>query len=394
MKIVKQIADLSSVAASWLLSSRSLARKRAGKRTHVLFCMCDHYEPGTGKVTAEVGSGRVDDLLREYPRIADAHHDSHGCKPKRTWFFPPHYHQNGWLKKLVSLCERGYGEVELHLHHGKQEPDTSENLRATLRQCVEEYGIFGVFGDFEGDKQYGFIHGDWALDNSRNGEFCGVDDEITILKETGCYADFTFPCYNDARPKQINSIYYAEDDPLRPKSHDTGKHVCVGGPHRHHDQSNRDLMIVAGPLHPHFRHGRLRGLRVFGDSIDVEQTVTPPRIDQWVRTGISVKGKENWVVIKTHTHGASDGEIAIGPSMHEMFSHLETNYRDHEDYALHYVTSRELYNVIKAAEAGEPGEDPAAYKEYRVRAPVYDSSPDVMEASAVLQGMVAKSYRG
>lgn len=389
MSILNKITQLVTVSLAWQLSSRRKAALRGDRKVHVLFCMCDHYEPGTGKVSAEVGTRRVEDLLREYPLIADAHRDSHGNKPRRSWFYPPHYHQHGWLKSLVSLCERGYGEVELHLHHGKQEPDTSENLRATIKQCIDEYAIFGVFGEVDGRREYGFIHGDWALDNSRNGEYCGVNDEISILKETGCYADFTFPCYNDANPKQINSIYYAKDDPARPKSHDTGEHVCFGG----HDaaRSARDLLMVEGPFHPYKRNG---SWRIFGDAIDTEQRITIDRINRWVQTGISVKGKENWIIIKTHTHGASDGEVAIGPEMHTMFSHLEATCRDRPGYALHYVTARELYNVIAAAEAGETGDDPAAYKDYRVKPPRYDSSPDVFEASAALKAMVAKSYRG
>jgi len=389
MSLVHKIAMLVTVSLSWHRSRHQQAAKRGKAPVHVLFCMCDHYEPGTGKVSAEVGTSRVDDLLALYPQIADAHRDSNGGKPRRSWFFPPHYHQHGWLKKLVSLCEKGYGEVELHLHHGKQEPDTSENLRATLQRCVEEYAIFGVFGETEGRRQYGFIHGDWALDNSRHGEFCGVNDEISILRETGCYADFTFPCYNDARPKQINSIYYATDDPMHPKSHDRGVPVHVGG--YDPDRSQRDLMIIGGPFHPYRRDGRLR---IFGDAIDNEQRMTTERVDRWVQTGISVKGKENWIIIKTHTHGASDGEVALGPEMHTMFSHLEATCRDRPGYSLHYVTARELYNVICAAEAGEPGEDPSAYKEYRVKAPRHDSSPDVFEASDGLKALVAKSYRG
>lgn len=389
MSIVKKIAMLASVSASWYLHRRRQAARRKPGTVHVLFCMCDHYEPGTGKASVELGHQRVDDLLREYPRIADAHRDSRGTRPRRTWFYPPHYHDHGWLKRLVSLCEAGYGEVELHLHHGKQNPDTSENLRATLQRCVEEYALFGIFGTVEGRRQYGFIHGDWALDNSRGGQYCGVNDEISILRETGCYADFTFPCYNDARPRQINSIYYASDDPARPKSHDTGETVCVGG-HRH-DRSPRDLMIVNGPFHPFKRDGKLR---IFGDALDNEQPVTTRRVEQWVETGIAVEGKENWIIVKTHTHGASDGEVALGPNMELMFSHLEAMYRDRPGYALHYVTARELYNVIAAAEAGEPGEDPSAYKDYRVQPPRYDASPEVMAASPELKAMVAHSYRG
>jgi hypothetical protein len=389
----RKIADILTVSAKWAFSSAAKQRKRAGRHIHVLFCMCDHYEPGTGNVNNEVGTRRVEDLLKLYPRIADVHFDSQGCKPKRTWFFPPHYHKEGWLKKLVSLAELGYGEIELHLHHGKQQSDTSDNLRTTLRRCIEEYSAFGIFGHVGTEKRYGFIHGDWALDNSRYGQYCGVNDEISILKQTGCYADFTFPCSNSANPRQINSIYYAIDDPLRPKSHDKGISVCVSLNHQG-NLIHQGLMIVGGPSYPWLKNGRLSGLRIFGDAVDNSQRVTATRIDRWIHTGISVVGREDWIVVKTHTHGASDGDVALGPEMHEMFSYLESTCRDGRGYSLHYVTARELYNIIKAAEAGEAGSDPSVYKDYEIMSPQYDSTPELLEASDVLKSLIAKTYRG
>ena len=66
-----------------------------------------------------------------------------------------------------------------------------------------------------GRPAYGFIHGNWALDNSRpDGRWCGVNNELDVLRETGCYADFTFPSApSPTQPRKINSIYYAVDDP-------------------------------------------------------------------------------------------------------------------------------------------------------------------------------------
>ena len=148
-----------------------------------LFCMVDHYEPGTGHASHELEKKRMQNLLTKYPQLADRHRDCHGNRPRRTWFFPPHYHRFGNLKELVSLCEAGYGEVELHLHHGKKKPDTPENLERTIRLCIEEYSAFGVFGTENGQKRYGFIHGGLVIDNSRrDGRFCGVSNEIQVSR--------------------------------------------------------------------------------------------------------------------------------------------------------------------------------------------------------------------
>ena len=95
-----------------------------------------------------------------------------------------------------------------------------------------------------GELKYGFVHGDWALDNSRpDGRCCGVNNELDVLRETGCYADFTMPSAPSVtQTSKINSIYYAVDDPERPKSHNRG--VDVGRGARPADS----LMLIQGPL--------------------------------------------------------------------------------------------------------------------------------------------------
>ena len=86
---------------------------------------------------------------------------------------------------------------------------------ATLRAAIEQWQAVGALGRWPGTERpaFGFIHGNWALDNCRieDGQnFCGVNDEITILQQEGCYADFTFPAWQCiAQPVQTNSIYYA-----------------------------------------------------------------------------------------------------------------------------------------------------------------------------------------
>jgi hypothetical protein len=358
------------------------------KPIHVIFSMVDHYEPGTGKVSTVIAKERVNTLLTKYPDLVLNHKDSAGIPAQRTWFYPPHYHHQGHLKKLVSLCEKGYGEIELHLHHGKHAPDDSDNLRKTLQLCVEEYSQFGIFGTENGEKKYGFIHGDWALANSRGNQYCGVNNEIEILKETGCYADFTFPSLNEANPSKINSIYYAKSDSQKPKSHDAGINVKAGG------GKSGDLMLVEGPLHPFFKTSSPLSLRVFGDEVDGSTPVTPQRVDAWIKTGIHVEGKDNWVFVKTHTHGATDDQAVLGEEMDHILSHLENKYNDGENYILHYVTSREMYNIIKAIEAGLSGDNPQLHKNFKIQPPQYNSSPQIEEASKNLQELVARTYKG
>ncbi len=386
MNRLQQLRMYGTVIPKWLGGRLTNRLRPAGKPVHILFCLVDHYEPGTGNAPCEVEIGRVERLRREYPQLARRHKDADGRMPRRTWFFPPHYHRSGSLRQLVGLCKAGFGEIELHLHHGKSRPDTAENLRQTIECCIEEYSRFGIFGKENGRLRYGFIHGDWALANSRGGHYCGVNNELEILEQTGCYADFTFPSMIESNPSQINSIYYAHSDAARPKSYDRGTEVRRGS------ASGKGLMIVQGPVYPYFKSGRPTSLRVLGDVIDGSTVVTPPRVDAWVRTGIHVRDKPEWVFVKTHTHGAENGDAVLGPEMEMIFSHLESHYNDGKNFVLHYVSAREMYNVIKAAEAGEPGADPGLYFNYRVSPPEYDESADSTEASARLRTLVGHTY--
>jgi len=90
---------------------------------------------------------------------------------------------------------------------------------------------------------YGFIHGNWSLCNSRpDGDWCGVNEELGILAETGCYADFTFPSApSPTQPRMVNAIYYARDTPGRPRGADQGTRVEAinTSPQRHGDTENR-----------------------------------------------------------------------------------------------------------------------------------------------------------
>ena len=104
--------------------------------------------------------------------------------------------------------------------------------------------------------RYAFVHGNFALANSAGGRFCGVDSEMKVLAETGCYADFTFPAFGSpAQPRKSNSIYYATDD-AGPKSYDRGNDVAVGRP------ASGDLMIFQGPLVIDCTRGRFEDSRV------------------------------------------------------------------------------------------------------------------------------------
>jgi hypothetical protein len=73
--------------------------------------------------------------------------------------------------------------------------------------------------------------------------------------------------------------------------------------------------------------------------------------------------------VKAYTHGATDkeAEYLLAEGLDELWGALEAESRE-AVYRLHYVTARELYNIVKAAEEGMTG-DPSTYRNYRLTMP-------------------------
>ena len=80
--------------------------------------------------------------------------------------------------------------------------------------------------------------------------------------------------------------------------------------------------------------------------------------------------------IKVHTHGTQERDIntLLGEPMDKAFSYLEENYNDGVNWQLHYVSARETYNIIKAAEAGLSG-NPNQYRDYLIPRPTFVPQP-------------------
>lgn len=334
---------------------------------HVMFCFVDHFEPMWRGADLPTQRNRVDRWCREYRDMAARHRDADGRPPQHSFFYPEEEYAPEHLEKLADLCADGYGEIEVHLHHDN---DTEANFRQSItRFCHILHERHGALprDPASGELRFGFIHGNWCLDNSRpDGRWCGIDNELILLRELGCYADFTMPSApSDTQTRIINSIYYATDDPHAPKSHDDGTPVRVGG------KPSGDLMLIQGPLGLNWRDRRM-GIIPRIENADVRggQPPTPARVDAWVRTGVHVEGRPDWVFIKIHTHGTQEADMdtLLGAPVDAMHTHLETAYNDGKRFVLHYVSAREAYNIAKAAEAGREG-NPNDYRDFVLPAP-------------------------
>lgn len=369
-------------AEKWLWgyarSAWSRPRRPAGP-VHVLFCLVDHFEPFGGGAGRPAAVARVERWVREYPARFGALRDSAGRTPRHTFFYPGDEYDRGVVELLTALPAGGWGEIEVHLHH---RGDTREGLRGKLESFRDtlraDHGCLG--SDGRGRPVYGFIHGNWALCNSRpDGDWCGVNGELSVLAETGCYADFTFPSApSPTQPRRVNSVYYAADAPGgAARGHDRGQAVAAGRPgFGLYEEARGRLMLIQGPLALDCRR-RKWGLlpRIENGEVTAVNPATIPRMRLWVRCGIAVGGRPDWVIVKVHTHGCAPNgmEAVLGDGLARALGNLQAGLGDRSCWAVHFVTARELYNTVKAAEAGLTG-NPQEYKDFCI------GSPPVMRA--------------
>lgn len=318
----------------------------------VFIAVCDHYEPESGRPGKQVALERVERWYAEYPRLFDRFRDCRGRAPQHTFFFPEDEYEPQYLDLIAKLCSRGYGDVDIHLHHDN---DTADGLREkldTFKQTLfHRHGLLRR-DPVSGEIAYGFIHGNWALCNSRpDRRWCGVDHEIPVLLETGCYADFTMPSApTDTQTRIVNSIYYASDRPGQPKSHDWGVHASVG-----RQQPAGSLLMVQGPLALNWQE-RKWGLlpRIENADLHARNPPTWARFERWLNAGVRVAGRPNWVFVKLHTHGAKHGNIDmwLGDRVQAFHAELAQRADTNPLFRYHYVTAWEMAQLVHQAERG------------------------------------------
>jgi hypothetical protein len=352
---------------------RSIVRRprRTPGTRHLLFAVADHYEPYRADASAAEARRRVRRWIDGYAAAVDGFRDADGRPPRHTFFYPAEEYDAGVLTDLAALCGAGYGEVEIHLHHRDDTPDGFRSKLTAFRDRLR--AAHGCLGAVAEQPVYGFVHGNWALCNARpDGDWCGVDAELGILAETGCYADFTFPSApSPTQPRTVNALYRAWDRPGRPRGADRGVFCRVGGGTG--TAPAAALLIVQGPLGLDFRR-RKWGLlpRIENGSITGVNPPRPGRTALWLRQAVHVAGRPEWVFVKLHTHGCVDAsaDVWLGEAARRMHRHLAACCNTESRWRLHYVTAREMVNIILAAEDGCAG-DPGAYRDYRIAPPPF-----------------------
>jgi hypothetical protein len=342
---------------------------------HLIVVVANHFEPAWsnrgGFLPLDEQRRRLDRWCEMARATGDAVRDVDGMPFRHTNFYPAEQYHRPLLEMMAGLQAAGYGEVEVHLHHGLEGPDTEANLRRVLVEfrdvLAEEHGCLSREGE-RGEPRYAFVHGNLALANSAGGRFCGVDSEMRVLAETGCYADMTLP----AAPLQpqvprLNAIYECGRPLDEPIPHRTGPSLRVG-------RRPQLPVILTGPLVFNWSR-RVRGLPVPRLDDGVLAANYPSdfaRLERWARARVSVRGRPRWVFVKLYCHGFfdSDQEACIGEGARRFWSEaLEESGRTGR-YRIHFASAREAFNIASAAVEGRAG-DPGQYRDYQLR-PIMD----------------------
>jgi len=344
----------------WLPSYLRRIRRRVSLAdTHLILCVCDHFEPLHDATHAQA----IDRVLRwqtEFPALSSSHRDSTGQPLRHTFFYPVEQYDPALLSPLADLCRSTPCETEIHLHHKN---DTPANFSATLEKGKRDLASHGLLStDPSGAIRFAFIHGNWALDNSNpSGAHCGVPNELALLLNAGCYADFTMPSAPDpTQTATINSIYYATPTHL-PKSHNHGLPARVGV------IDPPGFLLVQGPLGLNW-HRRKWGLlpRIENADLTLRNPPTLDRLSLWLDLNTHVRGRPEWIFAKLHTHGGlpRNMRMLLGVPMRDFHASLPTFAAAHPGFQFHYTTARELVNIVHAAEASHSG-NPADYRDFR-----------------------------
>lgn len=305
----------------------------------VWLAIADHYEPYWNCANHATARERVERWRKAWPKIADrSTKDSAGKSPKYTFFYPEEQYEPELLDLLAEMAHAGIADVEVHIHHDREGRQNFIDRMSSFRDVL--HGRHGLLHVENGRPSFGFIHGNWALDNSLpNGLHCGLDDEITLLQELGCYADFTMPSGDSpTQSRMINTIYWCEDDASAPKSYDRGIPIKAGGKKAGH------LLMIPGPLGIRWR-SRWQPRLEQGELASYDPP-TSYRAKRWL--DLSPQFGED-IFVKLFTHGTQErhSQLLLQEGLEHVFACVAGEARSRH-CEIYFVSAWEMYLAIEA----------------------------------------------
>ena len=301
----------------------SMLEQTAFEKKHVIFTIANHFEPGwseRGVLDHKSQMGRLEEYHKLARATGEAVRDADGTKFRHTNFYPAEQYHPEILEIMAEMQAEGLGETEVHLHHGVEQPDTAENLTKMLVDFRDTLAVRHKLlsqKDGIGAPMYAFVHGNLALANSCGGRFCGVDNEMEILR----------------------------NKPLLP-------------------------LIFTGPLVFNWTR-TIKGIpvpRIEDGALTANQGLDAARFRRWTSANVTVAGRSDLVFVKLYCHGFFDHDqsTCIGEDAKRFFNEIIEIGDKSGAYKVHFASAREAFNIAAAAIDGQRGE-PNQYRDHRLR---------------------------
>ena len=311
---------------------------------HLWVVIADHFEPQWQRPPLEVASERVARWRRGWPEIAARHRDDDGRPPCYSFFYPQEEYRPELLDPLAEMVAAGIADVEVHIHHdGGGEQEFLDRMGRFIETLSTRHALLRRH---EGRLVFGFIHGNWALDNARpDGRWCGLNNELTLLRDLGCYADFTMPAApNPSQGGPVNLIYRVTDDPERPRSFERGVAVVPGLP------ALGDLTMIPGPLVVDFEGRFFMKPRIDTGELARYHRPSLHRAEAWFRAAPRIG---DHAFLKVFTHGAQEGnaESLLGGDLDTLFGALRA-VSSAAGTSLHFSSAWQMWRAVEALRLG------------------------------------------
>lgn len=305
----------------------------------VWLAITDHYEPLWRTEDFSVAKERVASWRQRWPQIAERHRDAAGRRPVYCFFYPQEQYQPFLLDPLAEMTAAGIADVEIHLHHdGESEQQFIEQMNRFKEILHSRHGLLRRI---DGKIGFAFIHGNWALDNSSaDGRWCGLNNEITLLRDLGCFADFTMPAgATSSQARLLNTVYWAVDDPEQPKSYDTGIPLTPGS------SGSGDLLMIPGPFGLRWRERIVPRMEI--GELSMHDPPTPYRAARWLDLAPRI-GQD--VFLKLFTHGAQEANIAglLTTHLDDVFQMVGAECR-RRGWSLYFASAWDMRQAVEAA---------------------------------------------
>ncbi len=335
--------DFPRHAEIWLLpylKDRARRRMRPSKPKRAWVAIADHYEPLGMSASIGTALDRVAQWRDKWPRIAgDAPRDAAGQCPQYSFFYPQEEYRRDLLDGIAEMVRLCVGDVEVHMHHDNERRESF--IQKVTEYCERLTCDHGLLRQRDGRTVFGFVHGNWALDNSRpDGKLCGLNGEIALLRDLGCYADFTMPSAPSAtQGRVVNQIYWCTSNlDHRPRSFDRGVEATVGGGQR------GDLLMITGPLGLRFG-GRMKP-RVETGEIAGYDMPTPARVHRWFDLSPTI-GDD--LFLKLYTHGAAERNLGplLNGGLGNLFRWLAEE-AERRAIEIHWATAWQMFQAAEA----------------------------------------------